>query len=152
MINLSQLWKLQLRSLRTFVFCNQKKKLIQFHIFDLGHNDDPVDHNDRSKFKVNLKFIVKSWNYLQKNRKSQLSDVNIRNYGSIMYRKVAREQLVDQFTLFSVHNWPIIANIVIWKSTIPIFLKVFSILYNELEIDLKLWPVIVPSSKNLKLC
>jgi hypothetical protein len=43
----------------------------------------------------------------------------------------------------SVYNWPIVANIFIRKSTLPILLKVRSSLHDELEIDLELWPVIV---------
>ena len=43
----------------------------------------------------------------------------------------------------SVHDWPYVANTVIRKLTFPINMKVLSSLYDELEIDLELWPVIV---------
>ncbi len=52
---------------------------------------------------------------------------------------------VDQFLLssdLSVHYWPIVPNTFIRKSTLPILLGVLTSLYDELEIDLELWPVI----------
>ena len=47
----------------------------------------------------------------------------------------------DQFLLSSdltVYNLPIVANTFIRKLTLPVFLRVFSSLYDELEIDLEL--------------
>ena len=42
-------------------FCNQKKGWYNFKFFDLRHNDHLVDHNDRSKLKVNHKVIEFVW-------------------------------------------------------------------------------------------
>jgi hypothetical protein len=61
--------------------------------------------NDRSKFKVKLKFIVETWKYSQRNRKSRLSSESISNYGSIMYWKVAREQKLVKILRFYKGCW-----------------------------------------------
>ena len=51
-----------------------------------------------------------------------------------------------QFLLFSdlsVYNWPIVANTFIRKSTSRIILVLIANEFDDLEIDLELWPVIV---------
>jgi hypothetical protein len=134
----------------------KSKRFLVNLLFGLGSATMWSTLNKRSKFKVNFKFIVKTWNYPHKNRKGQLFYERISNYGSITHWKIARaqkltsappvkSQKLDQFLRssdLSVRDWPIVANKFIKKSTLPVLLRLLSSLYNKLEIDLEVWPLI----------
>jgi hypothetical protein len=70
----------------------RRKSWYNFKFFDLGHNDHLVDHNDRSKLKVNLKVIKFVWKTHQNDLRGQLSNERIINHRWIMYAHGAREQ------------------------------------------------------------
>jgi hypothetical protein len=84
----------------------------------------------------------------QKNRKGRLSDERIRNYGWIIYRKVARVQnwstvkvnLKSSFDSLGTLQYIIINyNTLMRKSTFPVLLRILASLSDELEINLELW-------------
>ena len=117
-----------------------------------AHNNHPVNHNDRSKLKVNLKVIEFVWKTHQNDPRNQLSDDGIINHVLIMYSKGAKEQ--NTFSLFernlksyqcillsstvSVHNSPMVHNTFIRKSTTRIILVGLPYEFDDLEIDLQL--------------
>ena len=89
----------------------------------------------------------------RKNRKRRLCHESISNYRSIMYSKVAREQKLVKPSLKIFPSFcslvtfqyiiDLVAYIFLKKSTLPIPLRVLSSSYDELEINLEVWPVFV---------
>jgi hypothetical protein len=100
--------------------------------------DHYLTSNNQSKFKVNFMVMVWTWDFPKRNEKGRFTNQRIRNYGSSIYS-------IDQFLLSSdltIYFWPIVSNTLIRKWTLLIISKEVSTPYDDLEIDLELWPVI----------